>query len=486
MWRCIEQLVGKLRDGRSARGGATLRSARLSIETLENRTVLSANFGVDYEALAYHEFSAPPTPRLFVNHETAAALAAAFSEDAPVAFAEDRTSVEFAEDASFVIIISFRSDHQAIGEKNWGASIPPLRSMWGGDRTSTSSAASSLEDAPLGLLGGGYKEPQRSQTPVDSNVDSGNNGKAALTSNFNLPQPSDLGTWLDRIVEARHVTTSPVLAPVNGTSTSEETEADDSASLLASYAKLAASIGDDDSSATNHDAAFDNYATLRDGEADREEYLQLLAEDQTRDTVAETAGFVDLDETSVDGAAGLSNLAAETQREAIESALRSMAARRGDARSSLLPENWLEQAWLSAEAAQRVEANSNQIADEPGGMILLQPMADGAGDELIAAGDMGEVIKTAVEMEATIGAFQAFDVLIDEASAAVVKPAPAHELGAKQDRDESSKAGVVDRQAASGLGVLAASAMALAAKRQLDDRRRKPRYSLISPRRSSF
>lgn len=475
MWRFVEQLVGKLRDGRSARRGATLRSTRLSVETLENRTVLSANFGVDYEALAYHDFSAPPPPRIFVDHETAAALATAFAEDAPVEFAEDRMPTEFAEDASFVIIISFRSDHQAIGDNNWGASKPPLRSMWGGDRTSSSSGASSLEDGTLGSLEGGYKEPQRIQTPVDSNVDSGSNDKAALTSNFNLPKPSDLGMWLDRIVEARHVTTSPFLAPISDTTTSEETEADDSASLLANYATLAASIGDDNSSATNHDAAFDGYSTLSDGDADREKYLQLLAEDQTRDAATETGGFVDLDETSVDGAEGLSNLAAETQREAIESALRSLAARRGDARTPLLPENWLEQAWLSADVAQQGEANANQIADEPGGMILLQPLADGAGDELIAAGDMSEVIKTAVEMEATIGAFQAFDVSIDEASAAVVKPAPGHELGAKQDREETPSDGTVDRQAASGLGVLAVGAMALAAKRQMDDRRRKPR-----------
>jgi hypothetical protein len=147
---------------------------------------------------------------------------------------------------------------------------------------------------------------------------------------------------------------------------------------------------------------------MSDGDADRDEYLQLLAEDQTRDAATETGGFVDLDETSVDGAEGLSNLAAETQREAIESALRSLAARRGDARTSHLPGNWLEQAWLSADIAQQGESNANQIADEPGGMILLQPIADGAGDELIAAGDMSEVIKTAVEMEATIGAFQTF------------------------------------------------------------------------------
>jgi hypothetical protein len=239
MWRCIEQLVGKLRDGRSLRAAMPPRSTQLSIETLENRTVLSANFGVDYETLAYHDFSAPPTPRLFVDHEAAAALAAAFAEDAPAAFTEDRMPVEFAEDALFVIIISFRSNHQAIGDNNWGTSKPPLRSMWGGERASSSSAASSLEDAPLGLLGGGYKEPQRIQTPVDSNVDSGNNDKVALTSNFDPPQPTDLGTWLDRIVEARHVTTSPFLAPISGTTTSEEPEADDSASLLASSATLA-------------------------------------------------------------------------------------------------------------------------------------------------------------------------------------------------------------------------------------------------------
>jgi hypothetical protein len=474
MWRFVEQLVGKLRDGRSADSAAPWRSTRLAIETLENRTVLSANFGVDYEALAYHDFSELP-PRLFVDHETAVALAAAFAEDAPVAFSEDRTPTAFAEDASFVMIITFRLDNRPM-DSGWGSGKPPLGLTWGADRTSTSSAMSSPEDGLLGLLGGGDKGPQRIQTPVNSNGDSGNNNdKAALTNSFDRPQPPDLGTLLDRIVEAKHVTTSPFLAPISGTTTSEETEAADSASLLASYATLAASIGDDDSSATNHDAAFDGYATLSDGDAGREEYLQLLAEDQTRDAAVETGGFVDLDETSVDGAGGLSNLAAETQREAIESALRSLAARRGDARTSLMPENWLEQAWLSVDVAQQGEANANQIADEPGGMILLQPMADGAGDELIAAGDMSEVIQTAVEMEATIGAFQAFDVSIDEASAAIVKPAPAHELGAKQDRDESSNEGVVDRQAASGLGVLAVGAMALAAKRQMDDRRRKPR-----------
>jgi hypothetical protein len=476
MWRCFEQLVGKLRGSQSVRGAGSMRATRLAIETLENRTVLSANFGVDYEAVAYHDFSAPPTPRLFVDHETVAALGAAFAEDGPVAFAEDRVPPAFGEDASFVLIISFRPDHRAMDSNYWATSKPPLSLAMGGGRTSLSYASWSPEDGLAASSGAGDKGPLRIQTPVNANVDSGNsNGKAALMNNFDPPQPPDLGKLLDRIAEARHATTSPFLAPINDTTTSEETETDDSASLLANYATLAASIGDDDSSATNHDAAFDGYATLSDGDVDREEYLQLLAEDQTRDAAVETGGFVDLDEMSVDGAEGLSNLVAEKQSEAIESALRSLAARRGDARTSHLPENWLEQAWLSADVAQQGEANANQIADEPGGMILLQPMADGAGDELIAAGDMSEVIQTAVEMEATMGAFQAFDVSIDEASAAVVKPAPVHELGAKQDRDESSNDGVVDRQAASGLGVLAVGAMALAAKRQMDDRRRKPK-----------
>ena len=91
MWRCIEQLVGKLRDGRSAGNAGSWRSTRLSIETLENRTVLSANFGVDYEALAHHDFSAPPLPRIFFNHETAAALVAGIDHELPPTFfAEDR------------------------------------------------------------------------------------------------------------------------------------------------------------------------------------------------------------------------------------------------------------------------------------------------------------------------------------------------------------------------------------------------------------
>jgi hypothetical protein len=471
MWRFIDQLVNNIRSGRLDREAKALRSTRLAIETLETRTVLSANFGVDYEAQTYFEFTAPPPPRILVAHEMAAALATVFAEDAPPMFAEDRLSAGSAESPSYVLLVQIRPDRREMVQ-GWSGSKPPLGAMWYGHRSPA--AAANLEDGPFGSLSISNEGPLRGQAPTSSKGDAGANnlGNLWLASSFDPPQASSLEAVLKQTVETRHVTTSPFVAPISG-STSDDAELADSASLLATYATLAASI--DDVMATSHDAAFGGYSTLRDGEADREQYMQLLAEDQTRDAAGEEAGgFADLDEARIDGAEDLSNMAADNQREAVESALRSLAARRSDARTSLLPENWLEQAWLSTEVAEQDAASANQVADEPGGMILLPPMADGAGDELIAAGDVDEVIKTAVEMEATIGAFQAFDVSVDEAPAAVAKPAPTNELGAEQQRDAST-AETTDRQAASGLGVVAVGAMALIAKRKIDDRRRKPK-----------
>ena len=103
-------------------------------------------------------------------------------------------------------------------------------------------------------------------------------------------------------------------------------------------------------------------------------------------------------------------------------------------------------------------------------MILLQPTA--GDDELIVAANFSDAVKTAVEMEATIGAFQAFDVSIDDASATIVRPAPAGERDSRQQRDEATQDAAVEHEAASGLGVLTIGAMAIAAKRRLDDRRR--------------
>ena len=474
MWRFVEQLVGKLR-GQSA-GGAPPRITRLAIETLENRTVLSANVGVDLETLAYQQFTESSPPRILFNYESAATLVAGIDRELPPTFfAEDSRPAAAVAEMAFLVHLEMHGEFHPL-EFGWGDFKPPLQPNQIFDLESGFADLQNPEDRQSGTTASSSKGPLRgqSQTPASGDGGIADYLQNYLGDSFDPPQFLKIITTLERVAEARHTATLPLLPPMNLPTAVDETETVDSASLLANYATLASLIGDD-SSATSHDAAFDGYETTRGDDAGREEYLRLLAEDQTNDAAADAGGFVELAETSVAGVEGLSNLAAETQREAIESALRSLAARRGDARTTQLPENWLEQAWLSAEIAQQGEANANQIADEPGGMIMLQPMTNGAGEELIAAGDMSEVIKTAVEMEATIGAFQAFDVSIDEASAAVVKPAPAHELGAKQDRKETPSGGTVDRQAASGLGVLAVGAMALAAKRQLDDRRLKPR-----------
>src|SRR5690349_20558342 len=89
MWRSMQQLIGILRRDRQGHGVEGARTARLGIETLESRTVLSANFGVDLEAVAYHEFNAPPPPRILLQYEATAILAVDGSEPSSSSFAED-------------------------------------------------------------------------------------------------------------------------------------------------------------------------------------------------------------------------------------------------------------------------------------------------------------------------------------------------------------------------------------------------------------
>jgi hypothetical protein len=473
MWRSIEQLVGKLCGTRMARGAEPLRSARLGMETLESRTVLSANFGVDFETLAYRDFAASPAPRILINHE--ASLAAAFAQGAASAFAEDRQAMEQSDNATFLLFFEIHSGLRPMDSRPLSGKSP-FGAAGGGNWNAVFAETQSPEDRVSGSSGSSNSGPLKSQSQIPALLEPGPSGNRpdGMASSFDPPQLPDLARLLEQIVQSRHAPASPFIAPINMTAAAEETESVDAASLLESYATLAASIDNDSSSASSHDAAFDAYALARGDAENRDECLRLLTEVQTRDAAAEAGGYVELDDVSVAGDESRSSFLVETQREAIERALRSLAERRGDAQAPQLPEDWLQQAWQDADAAQTGDASANQIANEPGGMILLQPAPD-AGAEAIAAGNMSEIVQTAVEMEATIGAFQAFDVSVDEASAAVVKPAPTHELGAKQDRDESSNEGVVDRQAASGLGVLAVGAMALAAKRQMDDRRRKPK-----------
>lgn len=471
MWRPIQQLIGILRRDHQGRGVEGARTARLGIETLESRTVLSANFGVDLEAVAYHEFNAPPPPRILLQYEASAILAVDGSEPSSSSFAEDRGQfqAEYGEDRPTFTHMRFENRPPDAG---W------FQSKWSpgddlhGDQIAGSGSDFSPEDKVIGSSGSSDKGPQKSQslTPADNDVGPNDGLQNTLASNFEPPRMPALTTFLERIAETRRVATSPFPA-TTATTTADESSTVDPESLLTTYATLAASLeGDDDASANSHDAAFDGYMPSRSADAGSDEYMRLLAEDQTHDATADAGGFVELDEASVAGRQQGSDLLADAQREAIESALHSLAARRGDAKATQLPENWLEQAWLAAETTQQNESTTDQIANEPGGMILLQPMTSG-DDELIAAGDMSEIVKTAVEMEATIGAYQAFDVSVDEASAVTVKPATMRELGAKQERDSAPSDATVDRQAASGLGLLTIGAMAVAAKRRLDERR---------------
>ena len=471
MWRSIQQLIGILRRDRQGRGAEPARTARLGIETLENRTVLSANFGVDFEAAAYYEFNAPPQPRLLLYYEAPAALADDAVEQASSSFAEDRVSfqAENGEGYATAAFMHFGTRPPAGGRfhHTWSPwddiSADQLAGSVGGDHP---------EDKVIGSTGSSDKGPQliQSQAPADNDAGPSDSIQNNFASNFDPPRVPGMTTLLERIAETRRVATSPFPALIV-TTTDDDSSTADVESLLATYATLATSIdNDDDSSGTSHDAAFDGYAPSWGDDEGRNAYMRLLAEDQARDAADDAGGFVELDETSVAGSDGISNLKAETQREAIESALRSLAAHRDAARATTLPENWLEQMWLAAELVEPNDATADRLAAEPGGMILLQPTA--GDDELIVAANFSEAVKTAVEMEATIGAFQAFDVSIDDASAAVVRPAPAGERDSQRQGDEALKDAAVEHEAASGLGVLTFGAIAIVAKQRLAERRR--------------
>lgn len=470
MWRSIEQLIDRIRRGSQDCGAENVRAARLGIETLENRTVLSANFGGDLEAIAFHEFTAPPSPRVLFPYQAPTALVAA-SEHSSLAFAENREQFPAENGEAHLTVMLFRNETRSL-YAGWFLNRGSQGIDWRGDGTAGSVGGFSPEDKATGSAQSSVNGPlkSQSQTPADNSAGVNGSFQSTFASSFDPPRVPGITKLLERIAETRRVATSPFPTPIV-TTTADDSSTVDAESLLATYATLAASIDNGDTSARSHDAAFDGYAPSRDGDEGRNDYMRLLAEDQSRDAAADAGGFVELGSASVAGSDGASNLMAESQREAVESALRSLAARCDAARASTLPENWLEQMWLAAEVAEPRDATTDRLAAEPGGMILLQPTT--GDDELIAAANLSEAVETAVEMEAAIGSFQAFDVSIDDASAAIVRPAPAGEWDSRPHRDEAMKDTAVDREAASGLGVLTFGAMAIAAKRRLADRQRR-------------
>ena len=479
MWRCIEQLVSQFRIRRTSRVAARLHTTRLAIETLESRTVLSASVGLDLEALAYRDFTFSPPPRIVAFYGSSVATLPNVEAWMTPPLSEAQVAVGA---TGGVVYAMLTEGHRGLPSKDrhFDAVIGGLlsnRSQLGGNV-----AYDADETIPENKIsegaGSSNSTPQlgKSTIPAVDNAGINDHAQNLLADGFNrpqLPQFPRAPTLIERIVENQQTETSLLLPPMYAPTGADELENVDAASLLANYATLAALIDNDESTAITHDAAFEGYTSSQE-DAEREEYVRSLAENQTRDGANESHGYVDLDEASVAGGEGTSNLLGETQRETIESAIRSLAARRGNGRSTAFLDDWLQQASLSADAVQTADAIIEQIANEPGGMILLQPLTDGV-DELIVAGDVHNVVQAVVEMEATMGSFQAFDVSIDEASTAMVKPAPTHEFGVKHDREETPSDGAAERRAASGFGFAALGAMALAAKRQINDRRRKPR-----------
>ena len=125
MWRFVEQLVGKLR-GQSA-GGAPPRTTRLTIETLENRTVLSANVGVDLETLAYQQFTESPPPRILFNYESVAALVVGIDHEMPPTFfAEDSRPAAAVAEMAFLVHLEMHGEFHP-PEFGWGDFKPPLQ-----------------------------------------------------------------------------------------------------------------------------------------------------------------------------------------------------------------------------------------------------------------------------------------------------------------------------------------------------------------------
>lgn len=468
MLRCIEQLVSQFRIRRTSRVAARLHTTRLAIETLESRTVLSASVGLDLEALAYRDFTFSPPPRIVAFYGSSVATLPNVEAWMTPPLSEAQVAVGA---TGGVVYAMLTEGHRGLPSKgrHFDAVIGGLlsnRSHLGGNVAYDADETIPENKVSEGA-GSSNSTPQlgKSTIPAVDNAGINDHAQNLLADGFNrpqLPQFPRAPTLIERIVENQQTETSLLLPPMYAPTGADELDNVD-----------AALIDNDESTAITHDAAFEGYTSSQE-DAEREEYVRSLAENQTRDGANESHGYVDLDEASVAGGEGTSNLLGETQRETIESAIRSLAARRGNGRSTAFLDDWLQQASLSADAVQTADAIIEQIANEPGGMILLQPLTDGV-DELIVAGDVHNVVQAVVEMEATMGSFQAFDVSIDEASTAMVKPAPTHEFGVKHDREETPSEGAAERRAASGFGFAALGAMALAAKRQINDRRRKPR-----------
>ena len=475
MRRYIRSLMRALRRGTRGSAVECARSHCLAIETLESRTVLSANFGGYGEVFDFS--TRHDVPRLNLNGETVEVIRAGFSADAPSLLTNAERALDGGKHAQSVGSLEFDASRLPPPDRTFRDFRPPLGARTEGTATPVSSPSMSPEDYESGSMGSDKTEPLMIKSNIAPSLGADRDGSEddnPLASTFSSLQPPRWEAFVERIAETRQLATSPFVAPTSNVADDGDgaLEAFDADSLLASYATLASSIGERKISTDAQDAAFDGYSSLSDSAADYDAHLRRLAEQQAHDpTTTESTGLMDAINDNALDVEQQANSAANKQADSVEKALRTFAARRSGARSLPLIMDLSEQSRLDASTIADKEASVNRVADDPGGMILLQPLA--VGDDLFAAGNAAERAETSVEMDATIGTFQAFDVSVDAAPAAIIESSSASG-GPSEGRDAQSS-GPTDRQAASGLGGLAIGALAFVAKRRRTVTRRKPR-----------
>ncbi|BBO33056.1 hypothetical protein [Lacipirellula parvula] len=478
MWQRIERLMRSLRRATPDRDGASARPTRLEIETLEQRTVLSANFVGDEDVLERLATREPPRMDLF--HDATDAPFALFAEGAPKLFVADRGVPRDAGDTPFLgdfaengsaenyeeqrFSSTDRQDYKGpLGLRNGGAAIGG--NIGGGifEDLQTGAAGADEDPPPLMMRSPGSASDERDQRSVEDNF---------VASTFSSLQPPPIGALVERIANARHTALLPMVVTTGNDALEGDVKASDDASLLASSMTLANSTVESRLGAAERDSAFEGYSPLSSDETESDAYLQQLAEDQMRDaSAADAGGLADAVDDDVFDSESRSNAAADKQVAAIEEALRSLAARRGDARPPSLASQ-SEYSWQPRTASKNGEAKGKPGIEDPGGMILLQTLA--AADELLPGGDASQIVETAIEMEATIGVYQAFDVSVDAAPSAAIETIPAADPSQAHGGDAQQSSGATGRQASAGLGGIAVGAMILAANRQRNAKRRRP------------
>ncbi|WP_428304146.1 hypothetical protein [Lacipirellula sp.] len=439
--------------------------------------MLSANFFGDEEVLERLATREPPRMDLF--HDATDTPFALFAEGAPKPFAGER---EMPRDAGGMPFLGgFAGYGSADNYKEQRSSSmprqdyqPPL-GLKSGAAIGGNIGGGTFEDVKTGAADADEDPPPplMMRSPVSLNDDRDQRGvdDNFVASTFSSVQPPPIGALVERIADARHAALLPMVVTSGSDALEGGSESSDDASLLASSVTLANSTGESRLGAAERDSAFAGYSSLSGNETEYDAYLQQVAEDQMRDASAgDASGLADAIDDDVFDSENRANIAADQQVAAIEEALRSLAARRGDTCSASLASQ-SEYSWQPRAATGNGEAKGKPDVEDPGGMILLQTLA--AGDELLAGGTASQIAETPIEMEATIGVYQAFDVSVDAAPPAAIETIPAADPSQAHGGDAQQSSGAAGRQASTGLGGMAVGAVILAANRQRNSKRRR-------------